>query len=109
MTHNDFIYLRSKGGRGVFMFYGNYEDYLNEYSEEERKDYEETPVPFEDLNLEDLSELLGNLLEDRNNHSIIYMIDILTAILREDVDEKTAAKIMRHYILCLEANWTHEK
>ena len=109
MTHNDFIYLRGKGGRGVFMFYGSYDDYLNEYSEEERKDYEETPVQFEDLNLEDLSELLGNLLEDRNNHSIIYMIDILTAILREDVDEKTAAKIMRHYILCLEANWAHEK
>ena len=105
MKHTNFTFMRSKSGRNVFMFYGSYEDYLKEYSEEDRKDYEDKPVPFEELDTDALSELLCDLLEDRNSHSSIYRIDILTAVLKEDVDKKTAAKILRHFILCLEAHW----
>lgn len=109
MTHSSFTYLRSKSNKKVYLFYGTYDDYLKEYSKEDRMDYEETPVPFEELNVDDLAELLTSILEDRNSHRTLYMVDILRDVLKEDVDPKTAAKIMRHYILCLEAKMLKRK
>ena len=109
MKHTDFIYMRRKGGRGVFMFIGSYEDYLKEFSTEDRKDYEDRPISFYELDIDALEELLTCVLEDRNSHRTLYRIKILADVLRESVDEQTAANIMRKYILCLEAHWDYQE
>lgn len=94
MKHSDFTFMRQRNNGKIYMVYGGEEDTFNDSSFD--------TVEFEDLPFDTLIELAENIYEDKNWHTQIYKLDIMADIIKNNVNEETAIKILRDFILKIE-------
>lgn len=62
-------------------------------------------IPYEEWNTEDISEILGNELEDRNHHSLTSMPRKLLDTLRKTVPENLHADVMKSFMEEFTKDW----
>ena len=94
MKHSDFTFIRQKNNGKIYMVYGEEENNFDD------NDFD--VVAFKDLPFDTLVELAENIYEDRNWHTQIYKLGIMAYIIKKNVDEETAIKILRDFILEIE-------
>lgn len=94
MKHSDFTFMRQKNNGKIYMVYGGEEDTFDNGGFD--------AVEFEDLPFGTLVELAENIYEDKNWHTQIYKFDIMADIIKKNVNEETAIKILRDFILKIE-------
>ena len=94
MKHSDFTFIRQRNNGKIYMVYGE---------EENNFDYDGFDIiTFEDLPFDTLVELAENIYEDKNWHTQIYKLGIMAHIIKNNVNEETAIKILRDFILEIE-------
>lgn len=94
MKHSDFTFIRQRNNGKIYMVYG-----------EEENNFDDDGfdiVAFKDLPFDTLLELAENIYEDKNLHTQIYKLDIIADIIKKNVNEETAIKILRDFILEIE-------
>ena len=94
MKHSDFTFIRQRSNGKIYMIYGEEEDGFNDCGFDK--------ITFKDLPFDTLVELARNIYEDKNWHTQIYKLDIMADIIKKYVNEETAIKILRDFILEIE-------
>lgn len=94
MKHSDFTFIRQRNNGKIYMVYGGEEDSFDDDGFD--------VIAFKNLPFDTLVELAENIYEDKNWHTQIYKLGIMADIIKKNVDEETAIKILRDFILEIE-------
>jgi hypothetical protein len=94
MKHSDFTFIRQRNNGKIYMVYGEEENNFDDDGFD--------VVVFKDLPFDTLLELAENIYEDKNLHTHIYKLGIMAYIIKKNVAEETATKILRDFILEIE-------
>jgi hypothetical protein len=94
MKHSDFTFIRQRNNGKIYMVYGEEENNFDDNGFD--------VVAFKDLPFDALLELAENIYEDKNLHTHIYKLGIMAHIIKKNVDEEAATKILRDFILEIE-------
>lgn len=106
MTHDEFLYFRDIKNNSIFLYGGTIEEFENDLETDPDfyGRFDKTPIPFEEIDVAALRELLGAIMEDANWHTRASYEPWLIhdSLKNAGVDDTTAANVFRNFILGVE-------